>query len=209
MKDAVLRIQNDQKSSLIENIVNSVQDPFSDLVNAMHITKDAEFATSNPMCDGIIVHRGLCNTEEQWDLKKYPQLKRIFVWDNSLNRIQSLELLSFSLLEYVTIRNHCFKNGNGFFVIDSCLLLKSIEIGHTSFKQYKEFSLRNCPNLTDVLIGDNSFTDCSKVTFEGFYSSLHSFLGLPKLSTLTMGRNVFKCIENSSLVMKGTLLCLS
>ena len=208
MSEAVTRIQNDQKSVLLERLIDANPTVFSDLKYVLRIVKDASFYTANDAFDGIVVSRKLCNKAEftEWDLAKYRHLKGICVLDYSLENIQSLSLSPCAELEKLIVCSHCFENGTGSFVVDACHFLKSVEIGNFSFQKFSSFSLRNS-SLQTVAIGDNSFSSCSTVVFEGFSFSRSSLLALPNFSSLKMGRNVFQCSAvNSSLVMESSFV---
>lgn len=211
MSEAVTRIQNDQKSVLLERLIDANPTVFTDLKNVLRIVKDASFYTANDAFDGIVVSRKLCNKAEftEWDLAKYKHLKGVCVLDYSLENIQSLSLSPCAELEKLIICSHCFENGTGSFVVDACHCLKSVEIGSFSFQKFSSFFLRDS-SLQTVTIGDNSFSSCSAVVFEGFSFARSSLLALPNLSSLKMGRNVFQCSAvKSSLVMESLLVVLS
>ena len=157
MSEAVTRIQQDQKSVLLERLIDANPTVFADLRNVLRIVKDASFYTANDAFDGIVVNRKLCNKAEftEWDLAKYRHLKGICVLDYSLENTQSLSLSPCAELEKLIICSHCFENGTGSFVVDACHCLKSVEIGSFSFQKFSSFSLRDS-SLQTVAIGDNS-----------------------------------------------------
>ena len=170
MSEAVTRIQQDQKSVLLERLIDANPTVFADLRNVLRIVKDASFYTANDAFDGIVVNRKLCNKAEftEWDLAKYRHLKGICVLDYSLENTQSLSLSPCAELEKLIICSHCFENGTGSFVVDACHCLKSVEIGSFSFQKFSSFSLRDS-SLQTVAIGDNSVSSCSVVVLEGFF----------------------------------------
>lgn len=131
MSEAVSRIQRDQKSILLERLIDANPTVFADLRNVLRIVKDASFYTANDAFDGIVVNRKLCNKAEftEWDLAKYKHLKGVCVLDYSLENTQSLSLSPCAELEKLIICSHCFENGTGSFVVDACHCLKSVEIG--------------------------------------------------------------------------------
>ena len=211
MSEAVTRIQNDQKSVLLERLIDANPTVFTDLKNVLRIVKDASFYTANDAFDGIVVSRKLCNKAEftEWDLAKYRHLKGVCVLDYSLENIQSLSLSPCAELEKLIVCSHCFENGTGSFEVDACHCLKSVEIGSFSFQKFSSFFLRDS-SLQTVTIGDNSFSSCSVVVLDGFSFVLPSLLALPNLSSLKMGRNVFQCSAvNSSLVMESLHVAFS
>ena len=86
------------------------------------------------------------------------------IGDNSFANFQSFELSNLNSIPSIKFGNNCFKNVREF-VLDGLESLKSVKIGISCFRiDDKERDdgicrIMNCPNLTQLEIGDHGFKD--------------------------------------------------
>ena len=91
------------------------------------------------------------------------RLRRIVIGSNCFGSVRVFELDGLSELESVVIGEKSFsinmyERTDGIFRIVNCPMLKSIEIGDFSFRDYSSsFELNNLPSLQSIDIGDNCF----------------------------------------------------
>ena len=111
---------------------------------------------------------------------------------SSDNNFITLEFSRFPLLKTIEIGNGCFKIVREF-VIDGLPSLESVKIGNECFGIYFEerddgiCRITNCPNLTQLEIGNDSFGD-----FKSFEISY-----LNSLQSIKIGDNCFECADFS------------
>ena len=99
------------------------------------------------------------------------------IFNSAIINDPSFTVLDFSRFESVrsvVIGDECFKYVNETSII-GLNELESVEIGMSSFTQYKNgwgndpnrhFYLKNCPKLKSLKIGDYSFSDYSEIEIE-------------------------------------------
>ena len=125
----------------------------------------------------------------QFNLNPIRGIEEFVIGNNSMNGSSGniselkLELTDFPRLKRIEIGSNCFQNVRGF-VLTNLLNLHNVKIGEECFRiknsfDWKEdrsdgiFRIRNCPNLSKVKLGDNSFCDFKYFDISEL-NSLHS-----------------------------------
>ena len=54
-----------------------------------------------------------------------------------------------------------------------CPKLKSIKMGHESFKEYDSFELKNLPSLQSIEIGEDCFIKATVFSLTGLYECMN------------------------------------
>ena len=104
-------------------------------------------------------------------------LKRIEIGDNCFRKVKVFELDGLNELESVVIGQQSFRNSDnerndGSYRIVNCPKLKSIQIGHESFKDYHSFELNNLPSLQSIDIGEWCFDYAPSFSLTGLIDGL-------------------------------------
>ena len=145
----------------------------------------------------------------QLNLNQIRGIEEFVIGNNSMNGDSrniselKLELTDFPRLKRIEIGSNCFQNVRGF-VLTNLLNLHDVKIGEECFRITNSFNIsnersdgifriRNCPNLSKVELGDNSFCDFKYFDISEL-NSLHS---------IDFGRN---CFWFSDFCLKGELL---
>lgn len=130
----------------------------------------------------------------QWNAFQY--LRSITITSGNFKNEASFELNGLEVLETVTIGQDCFQKAESTFILENLSSLKSITIGRNSFSQCKSFKIAHLPNLTTVVLEYASFGGVSTSATE-----LNSpvLMDLPKLKSLTFGKNTFMYFSSPDL----------
>ena len=111
----------------------------------------------------LVVCDNACNDTTAISVSSFEKLKTLKVGDNSFVKVEVLKLIGMKALENVTIGDYCFKGKN-----------------HSNNPD-RRFCVKDCEQLKQLLIGYESFSDCSVCEVEN----------LPSLVTLSVGKRNF------------------
>ena len=104
-------------------------------------------------------------------------LKSIVIGDDCFGKVRVFELDGLDELESVVIGESSFRIGSsertdGSYRIVNCPKLKSIQIGHYSFKDYRSFVMYNLPSLQSIYIGYDCFHYAPSFSLTGLNDGL-------------------------------------
>ena len=119
-------------------------------------------------------------SELKLELTDFPRLKRIEIGSNSFQNVRGFVLKDLLNLHEITVGVECFR-------------IKSGKFGGNEERTDGIFKISNCPALSTVKLGDNSFCD-----FKYFDIS-----ELDSLQSIDFGKN---CFWFSDFCLKGELL---
>ena len=156
--------------------------------------------------ESLSIVSNTCNEESviELDLSKYPKLKSVTIGDECFMYVNEVKMIGMSELESVEIGMNCFtkhknsagSDSNRHFYLKNCPKLKSLEIGHHSFSDYRVCEIETVNALEVIEIGDLNEDSPNFV-----YASLelksiliHSEyqLDMPSLKSLTFGGRAFQ-----------------
>ena len=109
----------------------------------------------------VIIDNGMNEPDlTELDLTRFSQLKSLLVGDYCFSSVNEVKLIGLNELESVVIGSNCFTqkregdNLNRHFYLKNCPKLKSLEIGHHSFSDYRVCEIENVNALEVIEIGD-------------------------------------------------------
>ena len=109
----------------------------------------------------IIVNDGCCNEEDLkvLDLSRFTELEELKIGDGCFNYVSKVSVVGLKKLKSVSIGAKSFQNesNDSELVVSDCPELTSLIIGNESFKGFKEMTLSGLDGLKRVVMGVNCF----------------------------------------------------
>ena len=141
----------------------------------------------------------ITDSEYTLDLSSFSHLKSFECGDscfNSVNRfivsgLNQLESIRIGVNSFVLTKNTYTKILNREFHLRNCSSLTELTIGQNSFSDYYVFELENLPNLKSISIGSSSLE-----SFNFYYVENVEFINLPSLETLDFGHSSFYYVRS-------------
>ena len=142
----------------------------------------------------LAIPKGVFYSVESFILSRWlHSLKKIVIEDYCFRRVHFFVLDELSELESVEIGersfmdsnsdpwNNCWDDlgcsdewaGGGLYRVVDCPKLKSIKMGHESFKEYDSFELKNLPSLQSIEIGEDCFIKAIVFSLTGLYECMN------------------------------------
>ena len=151
-------------------------------------------------------NNSLCSsTFTTFDVSRFRFIQELVIGDECCSFVTTFIISHLMFLEIVRIGENSFTqyklnyhvNGSKTFTIDSCVKLKYVSIGKYSFSDFGgSFSIKDCPNLSTLIIGDVSspsycFYRCSFILTSKILFFSYSYSALPALTELYIGGSAF------------------
>ena len=116
----------------------------------------------------LIIGNGLYNdncddiSKMKVDLSEFNKLRRIEIGNKCFKHVREFVVDGLENLENVKIGRYCFRTSNserddGVCRITNCSNLRQLEIGDSSFEDFKSFELSNLNSIQSVKFGHNCF----------------------------------------------------
>ncbi len=110
----------------------------------------------------LVIGNGVCNDVTEFDLSKYPLLRSVRIGNNCFRNVDVLNITGLNELKSVEIgmnsftesRNYYGSNANRHFSLKNCPKLMSLKIGQYSFSDYAVIEIENVNSLEVIEIGD-------------------------------------------------------
>ena len=128
----------------------------------------AELMRMAESIEALIVDNDACNDQgySVLDLSSFPNLKVFEVGNYSFLYVDEVKLIGLNRLERVVIGNHCFrkssqKNPNRHFYLKNCEQLRELMMGNQSFEDYLVCEIENVPSLEVIEMGELNDYSCN------------------------------------------------
>ena len=115
-------------------------------------------------------------TDQSLQIPPGLSLKRLFIGSFTLRSLRRFELSQLNELELVKVGWNSFtrcdnedmnKSSGGFFCVEQCPRLKTIEIGEYSFSDFEHMEISQLPSLESLHFEGSSFYYASSIDFHG------------------------------------------
>ena len=133
-----------------------------------------------------------------FNLSPFSHLKSLIVGDNSFgssivfvaNGLNELISIHIGMNSFTRSRYSYAERMSREFHLRDCESLRELVIGRFSFSDYHVMDLKNLPNLKSIIIGSSS------ESFNFYYVENVEFIDLPSLETLDLGHSCFRHIHS-------------
>ena len=126
------------------------------------VTKAEEWHALSSAVTSITVNACDDYQNEVLDLSRFAELEELTIGDGCFNYVSKVSVVGLKKLKNVTIGEKSFQNesNDSELIVSDCPELTSLIIGNESFKGFKEMTLSELDGLETITIGDDCFKEC-------------------------------------------------